>query len=398
MKVLHLFDLYLPHTMNWAYRMIRAMPDAEHWAAAPWIVRNEYFSRDIRFFIRPLQRMTGWLPESEWRGEWFAARLVRSEHYCPANRNWLLRRLKNARPDVLHAHFAPVGFHYLDLAKKLDIPLVVSFYGYDYESLPFRKHVWQERYRRLFHEAKVVTCAGEHGREVLIGQGCPAQKINVLPMSMQPGEFPFCEREKQPGKLRLVQVATITEKKGYMDTLDAFNIALKRCPGMHLTIAGERYNPQLVSRMQQFIKTNDLEQHVTWLDFMPHGALPQLFSTADVFIHPSHYTETRDCEGGPVSILEAQATGLPVISTNHFDIPSEVLHSVTGLLAPERDPAMLAQHIERFYSMQHDEYQQFSHHARRHVEQNFDVKNTAQKLHTIYAEIVHNSSFIVHRS
>lgn len=210
-------------------------------------------------------------------------------------------------------------------------------------------------------------------------------------MSMRPEEFPFCEREKQPEQLKLVQVATITEKKGYLDTLEAFNIALKNCPGMHLTIAGERYDRQLVSRMQQFIKANGLESYVTWLDFIPHHALPQFFSEADVFIHPSHYTASRDCEGGPVSILEAQATGLPVISTTHFDIPSEVLNGQTGLLAPENDPTALAGHIRRFYFMEDAEYQQFSRNARRHVEQNFDVKNTAQKLRALYVEIVHRS-------
>ena len=57
-----------------------------------------------------------------------------------------------------------------------------------------------------------------------------------------------------------------------------------------------------------------------------------------VFIQPSCYTATRDCEGGaPLVLLNAQATGMPVITTTHCDIPDEVIHNETGLLTAERD-------------------------------------------------------------
>jgi colanic acid/amylovoran biosynthesis glycosyltransferase len=208
---------------------------------------------------------------------------------------------------------------------------------------------------------------------------------------MEPASFPYCERTKQPGSLRLVQVATITEKKGYWDTLQALNLARKHCPGLHLTIAGEPYDKYLVEKMRDFIRINQLEPWVTWLDFIPHRRLPEFFQNFDVFIHPSCYSANRDCEGGPVVILEAQATGMPVISTTHFDIPSEVLHAETGLLAAENDPVTLSEYICRFYDMKNSEYQQFSRNARRHVEQNFDVKIAAQKLRTLYTGIVYNS-------
>lgn len=384
MKVLHLYDLYLPHTMNWAYRMMRAVPDTRIWAAAPWMVRNEYFNPDIRFFVRPLQRFSGWIPETEWKNFWFSSRLIRSELYWPTYRNWLLRQLKNDRPDVLHAHFAPVGYRYLSLAEKLDIPLVVSFYGYDYESLIARKPVWKERYKQIFQRAASVTCLGDHGREVLMKQGCPPAKIAVVPMNIHPIEFPFAEREKIAGRLRLVQVATITEKKGYLDTLRAVQLVMRDCPNVHLTIAGEKSDGHLVKKMHHFIHSNGLEDKVTWLDFFAHDALPAFFRQFDVFIHPSHYTRTRDSEGAPAVILEAQATGLPVISTFHADIPSEVVQGKTGLLSRENDPDTLAAHIRRFYWMEDEEYQSFSHVACQYVEENFDVKNTALQLRALY--------------
>lgn len=387
LNILHLFDLYLPHTMNWAYQLALATPDIMPWIAAPWIVRNRYYHPEFRFFIRPLQRRLHWLPETEWQASRFSGTLIRAERYWPLYKSWLEKQLRRDRPDLLHAHFAPVGCHYLDLAQRLDIPLVTSFYGYDYESLPARNPVWRTRYRQLFAGAGATTCAGPFGRTVLMQQGLPPEKITVLPMSMRPDAFPFIPRIKKPGQLRLLQVATLTEKKGYRDTLQALELARRNCPNLHLTIAGERYDPQLVAALKAYIERHGLQSFITWLDFFPHENLPAFLGQFDVFIHPSHYTANRDCEGGPVAILEAQATGLPVISTTHFDIPSEVMHGKTGLLAPENDPVQLAKYIERFYNMQNEEYQQFSEAARRHVERNFDIRNTAQKLRTLYEKL-----------
>lgn len=389
LKILHLFDLYLPNTMNWAYRMIRATPDTDPWAAAPWMVRNKYFTPDIRLFVRPLQRRLTGLPPTEWRHARWVNQLLRLEHRRPFYRQWLLQQLRHRRPDVLHAHFGPIGYHYLPLAKALGIPLVVSFYGYDLESLTARKPVWKTRYHELFQAAAAVICLGPHGREVLIRQGCPPEKITVVPMSIPPEAFPWQERIKKTDALRLVQVATIREKKGYMYTLQAFRKALPHCPNLHLTLAGEENDRALQRQMQEFIQTHRLGNHVTWLGFMPPDQLPAFFGQQEVFIHPSCYTAGRDSEGAPAVILEAQATGLPVISTRHADIPSEVVHEKTGLLAEERDVAALAAHIERFYRMGNAEYRGFSMAGREHVERHFDVAKNAQILKELYERLIH---------
>jgi colanic acid/amylovoran biosynthesis glycosyltransferase len=378
--------------MNWAYRFMRATPDVELWAAAPWMLRNEYFGSDIRFFLRPFQQMTGWQPKDEWQYEWVYKSVIRGERVWPLYRNWLERQLRRERPDVMHAHFAPAACYYSALAQKLDIPLVASFYGYDFESLSFRKPAYLEKYRELFGIASAVTTTGELTAKIPLEQGCPLEKIKPVHLGIHPDEFPFSPRNKEPNRLQMVQIATITGKKGYMDTLQSLKMALGDCPDIHLTIAGEQQDSDLARRMRAFIQMHDLERHVTWLDFLPHSSLPGFLSRFDVFIHPSHYSASRDCEGAPVSIVEAQATGLPVISTVHSDIPRQVLHNITGLLAAERDTATLADHIRRFYFMENTEYQQFSQNARRHIEQNFDVKNSAQKLRSLYETLTSHPS------
>ncbi len=388
MTVLHLFDLHLPHTMNWVSELMLAMPEVDQWVAAPWIVHNEYHRPDFRFFTHPIQQSLGLFPANEWQAAWFSANLIRAERRFPLYRNWLFSQLKHTRPDVLHAHFAPVGCHYLELAQKLNIPMVVSFYGFDYQRLPFEKPIYRERYNRLFESAAAITTTGELTPQLLIKQGCQAGKISAIPLSIDPAAFPFWERTKKPGQLRLVQIATITEKKGHLDALKALRIALHNCPNMHLTIAGERQDKDLFHSIQQFINANDLSQHVTLLDFLPHRELPHFLRQFDVFFHPSRTAANGDCEGAPVVLLEAQSTGLPVIATIHSDIPMQVVNGETGLLAPERDPKSLATCLEAFYHKDNQAYQAMSRAAHAHVAEHFDVKNTVKKLQTLYKSIV----------
>jgi colanic acid/amylovoran biosynthesis glycosyltransferase len=387
LKVLHLFDRYLPHSMNWAYQIMQATPNTEKWIAAPWMVDNEYFIPDFKSFKRPLQQLPGFFPTTEWGLRGLADFLIRAETRLPLYRYFVQQKMRKQAPDLLHAHFAPIAYHYLPLARSLKRPLVVSFYGYDYASLPYLKPVWKDRYRRLFEQATAITCAGPAGREILLEHGAPADKLFISPMSLQTKDFPFRKRYKSPGQLRLVQVATITEKKGFPDTITAFAKALRVCPNMELTIAGEPYDRVLTEQIKAMIDQYQIAKQVRFLPFIQHPALAGFLQDFDVFIHPSHFTNHRDCEGGPVAILEAQALGLPVISTTHVDIPQEVLHGKTGLLSPEKDTEQLAASIERFYHMEDVEYQRFSSAAQAHVRTHFEVTQTASRLYALYQKI-----------
>ncbi len=96
-----------------------------------------------------------------------------------------------------------------------------------------------------------------------------------------------------------------------------------------------------------------------------------------------------DCEGGaPIVLLDAQATGMPTISTNHCDIPDEVIHGNTGLLCKERDSSSIAQAIKTFYKMNQKEYNRYAKNARKHIEESYDIRKNAIKVMDIYNEIL----------
>jgi colanic acid/amylovoran biosynthesis glycosyltransferase len=374
---------YLRGTENWCYRLLKNLPEIEQQIICANLKDEASFPLgDAEFVVAPLARLDSGRFPAPWGALVEAARL-------PLLALWRLSVLRRARKlDILHAHFSFVGWDYLWLVRRLSLPLVVSFYGFDYEWLPRNQPKWVGRYRVLFREAAVFVTEGEFGRRTLIAMGCPAEKVRVVHLGIEPGSVPVLARLKRPGRLRLLQIAAFTDKKGHDLTVRAFARALEACPDMTLTLVGR--DPEGVrQRVQELIEVLGVTGCVTIIDGIPFQELYPFFGAFDVFIHPSRHAASGDSEGGaPVVLLDAQATGMPVISSTHCDIPDEVLHGETGLLAAEGDVEGLARHIARFYLMGDAEYQCFSASARRHVEAQYDVARSAAKLRGIYAEIL----------
>ena len=165
--------------------------------------------------------------------------------------------------------------------------------------------------------------------------------------------------------------------------------ALLSCPDIELTLVGETPNLHFAGRIKDYVKEKGLEQNIHFVEFIDPAQFHAYLSNFDAFIHPSCYAADRDCEGGaPIVLLDAQATGLPVISTNHCDIPMEVIHKKTGWLSDEKDVADLAKGIEWFYQMEQSEYEVISNEARRHVLENFSIQESGHTLAKHYQKLL----------
>ena len=206
-------------------------------------------------------------------------------------------------------------------------------------------------------------------------------------------KFPFYKREKNENELHLLQMSNFFEKKGQAYTLEAFMQALKTCPNLLLTFVGSD-SENIKLKLQEKVNKNHLEDKVFFLDFVDFLKLNNFLKPFHVFIQPSCYADNRDCEGGaPVVILDAEATGMPVIATTHCDIPQEVVHKKTGYLSQEKNVNALTESVIRFYRMTNETYTTFSVEARKHIETNFDsIKNSAS-LKNIYLE--HVNKFVM---
>lgn len=387
-KVIHLFDKYLNTSMNWAYRLLQYTPDTDVCVAAPMLVKNRFLNPDFQYIKEPIQDFLGLkMPENEWNISRF-----RYYWYVLALRSFYPHYVKSVivkeKIDILHAHFATIGVEYMHIAKSLNVPLIVSFYGIDYERVPFEKPRYRKWYKMMFEKATFIICEGENGPKILSKMGCPPEKIRIVKLGIDGANIPFFTRKKVVNQLRLIQAATFTEKKGFLDTLLAFAKALKTCPNMYLTLVGEKVDANYYKKMSEIIDKHQLSEKVEILDFVADD-FHQFLQKFDVFIHPSRYSALMECEGGaPVVLLDAQATGLPIISTRHCDIPSEVVDGATGLLSDEGVLEAIAHNIKLFYEMENTDYQRFALTARKHVLAEYDSKNNCKTLRKVYEEAI----------
>ena len=394
MKVLHGIRTYLPATQNWISDLMRNAGGVEH-CMAPLAFLKRGFYEPHFLYLHPLSGFIS-LPRAGKPGlSWLALGRI-AGLFRPLFRRLLVTIASREGIDILHAHFAPNGWRYRKIAGELGVPLIVSFYGYDYEHIPFVEPIWKKRYQTLFREADLFLCEGRFGAEVLAQSGCPARKIRVARLGVDLRKTPFLRRAKRHGELNLLQVASLLEKKGHVYTVRAFIEALERCPTMTLTLVGP--NPGILGRdktwikreLMKLIREHRVHDRITIMEAVPFARLNELMARHHVFIHPSCYSSTRDCEGGaPVVLLNAQATGMPVISTTHCDIPDVVVDGRTGRLSPEKDVPGLATSIEAFYGMHQDEYDRYCREARAHVERHYDVRDSGEALMRIYHETYH---------
>lgn len=363
--------IYLPNSHIWMYNVMTCTPDTMPVVAAEQYTDNMFSPQQLRFLKAPLQGFSGLL-----------AKLSASFFF----KSTVTDRVKKKEFDIIHAHFATMGWHYMELAKYA--PLVISFYGFDYERLPYTNPEWKQRYKELFKVGTLFLCEGEHGKQTLIRLGCPEEKIKVTPLGMRINDIPVFKREKKEGELKLVQAAPFREKKGQLYTVRAFRQALKECPNMHLTLIGDDIDGSQ-KEVIKYLREQKMEESVSIYEGVPYKMLHNKLKEHQVFIHPSCYAANKDCEGGaPLVLIDAQATGMPIISTTHCDIPTEVIDEQTGFLTSEKDVSALTSSIIRFYKMGNDEYQTMATNAHNHAQANFNATECGIKLREVYQTLL----------
>lgn len=142
-------------------------------------------------------------------------------------------------------------------------------------------------------------------------------------------ERTFCDSPAN----RLLYVGTWIDRKGIFYLVESFAALVRRLPDVHLTIAG-----CLASEEQ--VKSHfppDLRTHISVIPFLGRDAMPQLYTSHDVFVFPSLV------EGMPLTLLEAMATAMPVVTTNTSGMADLVEDGLNGLLVPAADSARLAE-------------------------------------------------------
>ncbi len=235
-------------------------------------------------------------------------------------------------PNVLHAHFGPNGYDLIDLKVKYRLPLVTTFYGYDMSSLPKQKR-WVKKYAKLFEHGDLFLVEGPCMKQKLEELGAPAQKVHIQRIAVHTHKYP--KWKPVAAGASILFVGRFVEKKGLVFALEAVLRLKHQIGDVKFFIIG---SGPLSDQISQFISDHKMGSYVSLLGPKSHSEVLQAMTVSNVLIHPSIYAADGDSEGGaPTILLEAQAIGIPIVSTYHADIPY-VLPEGTGVyLCNERD-------------------------------------------------------------
>lgn len=285
--------------------------------------------------------------------------------------------------DILHAHYGPVGNSYRFVRELFGAPFIVSYYGYDAWAVPRKEGAGV--YRRLFETADcVLVLADDMGRQ-LQRLGCPAGIQRKLAVGVRVEDFPFHERHLHPGEpVRFLTIARFVEKKGIEDSLRAVADARKQRADLRYDIIGDG---PLRGRIEGLIKELSLQQTVTLHGYCEGKRLHDLMDAAHVLVLSSVTAADGDQECTPVSLMDAQAAGMPVLTTRHSGIPEVIRDGESGFLVPEHDVAALAERM--LHLANHPEaWPQMGRAGRRHVEEHYDCEKLSRQVVDIYRETI----------
>ncbi len=303
----------------------------------------------------------------------------------------LRRILEQTEVDLMHIYFGHTGVHLLPIIKRWPKPTVVSFHGMDVQPRE-NQPGYLDNLRDLLQTVPLVMVRSESLKERLLELGCPEEKIRMNRTSIPTGDFPLVDRAA-PGEgdgngWHLVQACRLIEKKGLDLTLRVFAAFLRDHPNARLTIAGEG---PLEDDLRTQAAALGIADRVRFAGFLRSTELRDLYHDAHLFIHPSRLTADQNQEGVPNSMLEAMATGLPVLATRHGGIPEAVDEELTGLLCDEDDETALLANL-RAITGDEGRWRALGAAAAASVRERFDRDRGIERLEDVYLEAIEKAS------
>ncbi len=295
------------------------------------------------------------------------------------------QRVRLARPALIHSHFAVDAVDTLGMQSGLSVPLVVTLHGFDVSASDqdFARNRSGRRFLKrrpkLWQTASYFVCVSKAIREMAFRAGYPDEKLVVRYIGIDCEKFsPAPVSGREAGLILFV--ARLVEKKGCEYLIRAAAHVRERGRNARLVIIGDG---PLRGQLETLAAT--LKVPAEFLGVQGPEVVREWMQRAWVLCNPSVTAANGDTEGLGMVFAEAQATGLPVVSTLHGGIPEVVRDGQTGLLARERSVEELAWHLERML-MDQAFWDSCSARAQAWIRDRFDIRRCTVGLESIYDE------------
>jgi len=257
--------------------------------------------------------------------------------------------------------------------------IVTTFHGYD---IRLGIQNGNDYYAELKKDGDVFLSISPYNKQHLLRFGFDPNKIIDHPVGIDTRRFnfrwesEFCRDHDNHRTIRILTVARLVSEKGLEYGIRSIKEVLKRNSSAKIqyNIVGDG---EQKSQLEELTRTLDLTGVVKFLGSLDQSGVRKTLQQADVFLLPSIN------EALPVSLMEAQATGLPVVASNVGSVDKVVNNEKSGFLVPERDVDALAERLG--YLIEHPEiWPEMGRAGRAYVEANYDINKLNDRLVEIY--------------
>ena len=298
------------------------------------------------------------------------------------------RLLAGRAPALVHAHFGIDGVYALPLARRLGVPLVTTFHGFDATlstAAMLCSPAWANyplHRAGLAREGALFLCVSSFIRDQVLAQGFAPARTHVHYTGVD------CDatRPRDPGEETdtILHVARLVEMKGTATLLHAFAGLAPRHPGVSLVVVGDG---PLRRSLERLAGALGVAERVRFLGARPHAEVMAWMRRAAMLVLPSVRTATGRVEGLGMVLLEAAATGVPVVGSRVGGIPEGLAEGETGLLAPARDAEALGARMGELLD-DPERRRRMGAAARGFVERRFDLGRQTAALERFYDSVL----------
>jgi glycosyltransferase involved in cell wall biosynthesis len=250
-----------------------------------------------------------------------------------------LKAFRRFRPNVVLSEFGPSGVRVREACRRAGVPLVAHFHGLDATQHQYLED-HAKTYPLLFRDAAAVVGVSREMCRQLIRLGAPAEKVAYNTYGVDCEAFGGAKPESAPPEF--IAIGRFVEKKAPHLTLLAFSQVQLAYPEARLRMIGDG---PLLGACRDLATGLNLGDSVEFLGACVPKKVQAAMRHARAFVQHSVVAADGDCEGTPVAIIEAGASGLPVVATRHAGIPDVVIENETGFLVNERNVNEMARQM-----------------------------------------------------
>ena len=302
--------------------------------------------------------------------------------------------VENVQPDIIHAHFGPMGvfMHNLLIKYNLNIPLVINFQGTDSTSMPKLDAEYATELKKLNSYNNIKFTANSNFlKNKLIEAGLDQGKIEVVYNTFNP-IFNILKKTEyfEYGKeFRVINTGRLINWKGQKYLIEGFAKFVKEVyPKSKLTLIGYGEDKK---KLTKIIKNLGIEKNVELIGSIEHSKIPRILQAHDVYVQPSIRDEnTFQEEAFGVAIIEAIAVGLPVVVTNTGGMPEVVMENNEqySFVIPEKSSNDIYEVLKRMVGKEY-QFHDNKEYAKKIIQQ-FSYQNHIENIINIYKELIQN--------